>query len=353
MSDQPIDLPPQPQILSPAVAAIPQPPPPRRRGRGILWTLFVLLVVFGGIAALGFWGIYSLGRSLAYSTDDWLEEKHHSGNASSPHKIAIVSAEDVIMDVTAKHVIRQLKAASKDSRVKAVVLKVDSPGGTISASDHIHRGVQKLRSDPTNPKPVVVAMQALAASGGYYISCPADEIFAEPTTMTGSIGVIASFPNVSGLMADWKVQMEVVKTGPFKDAGSPFRAMTEEERERWRAIIGDAFERFLDIVSEGRGMDRDRVRALATGDIYTAKEAKAHGLIDQIGYLDEAISVAEELAGVSDSNVVEYKRPLTLTDLLIGGMASRKPAMHIDLESLFRANVPRVMYLAQSPTIGM
>jgi protease-4 len=288
---------------------------------------------------------------MATSSDAWIEESFHSGNEYAKHKVAIVSVDGAIMDLTARFVLRQIKAARDDDRVKAVVLKVDSPGGTINASDHIHREVKKLCRGVENPKPVVVSMQGLAASGGYYVSAPANQILAERTTMTGSIGVIATFPNFGGLMDDFKVRMEVVKTGPSKDSGSPFRPMAESERQRWQEIIDDAFTTFLEVVSEGRQMDMERVRKLATGDVYTAREAKALGLVDEIGYLDDAVKVAERLAGVTDSRVIEYKRPLDLAELLFGSAVKAKTHGPFDLQSLFDANVPRVMFLTQAAPV--
>jgi protease-4 len=147
--------------------------------------------------------------------------------------------------------------------------------------------------------------------------------------------------------------MEVVKTGPRKDSGSMFRPMTDEERARWQVIIGDAFEVFLDVVSEGRGMDKEVVRKLATGDVYTAREAKEHKLIDEIGYLEDAIAAAEVIAGVTDSKVIEYKRPLNLSDLLFGSAVTGRTGATIDLQSIFRANVPRVMFLTQASGIEL
>ena len=349
MTEQPSGFETHPQ-LHPAAAPASAPP---RRGRGFFRGLLIFFLVLALFAFLFLGGIVALASMFGFSGEEWVEEIHYAGNPSSPNKIAIVPVEDIIIDSTANHVIRHLKKAQKDDKVKAVVLKVDSPGGTINASDHIHRQVRKLLDNRENPKPVVVSMQGLAASGGYYISVPADEIFAEPTTMTGSIGVIASFYNVTGLMQKWDVEVKVIKTGPHKDSGSPFRRMKEEEEERWKVIIGDAFDRFLDIVSEGRKMDRDKVKSLATGDVYTSREAMRDGLIDQIGYLDDAVAAAEKRAGVTDSHVIEYKRPLNLRSLLLGEAASRKQAIQIDLESLLRANVPRVMYLTQGPTIGL
>ena len=254
----------QPQILRPAQPVYMQPPPPRRGG-GFFRALLILFAVFGVLAAVLIGGIIALAGSLGSVGESWFEETHYSGNSSASDKIAIVSVEDMIIDLTARHVIRQLKSAKEDEHVKAVILKVDSPGGTINASDHIHRRVKELCRGPGSTKPIVVSMQGLAASGGYYVSAPANKIFAERTTMTGSIGVIASFPNFAGLMDEWKVRMEVIKTGPLKDSGSPFRVMNDDERKRWDALIDDAFKTFIEVVAEGRKIDENKVRELATG----------------------------------------------------------------------------------------
>jgi protease-4 len=345
----------QPRVLTPATAPAPAyvAAPPPRRASGVLTAILVLFAVFGVFAALFVGLIFAIGYTMSDTDTSLLTESFHSGNESASHKIAIVTVDNVIMEMTERNVIRQLKTAQEDEHVKAIVLKVDSPGGTINASDHIHRKVKQVRTDPTNPKPIVVSMQGLAASGGYYISAPANKIFAERTTMTGSIGVIATFPNVSGLMQDFNVGVEVVKTGPRKDSGSMFRPMTNEERERWHAVIGDAFDVFLDVVSDGRSMDKEVVRKLATGDVYTAREALEHKLIDEIGYLEDAIAAAEKIAGVTDSKVIEYKRPLDLVDLLLGSSASARANPTIDLQSILRANVPRVMFLTQANAIEL
>ena len=349
----PVQNPAQPQLLPPAVPVALYPSPPR--GRGFLSALLIFCGVFavlGAICALGCFGIFSF---MGYSGDSSLQVVHHSGNRNSPDKTAIVTLDGVIADSQAKFVERQFKTARDDAAVKAVVLKVDSPGGTISASDEIHRIVKKFRND--TGKPVIVSMQSLAASGGYYISMPANRIFAQPTTITGSIGVIATFPNVRGLMEKFGVDVKIVKTGPLKDSGSPLRAMSAQEEARWQEIINDAFERFLSVVVEGRkgnGLDRDKVVALATGGVYTANESLKNGLIDQIGYLDEAIAYAESQAGVSDTNVIEYKRLFSFSELLLGESSSaRRPGIAGDLDGILRLNVPQVMYLSQAPTFGL
>lgn len=347
MNEQHPESTPAPQILAPAPVYMPAAPP---RGGGLFRALGVIFLIMAIFGALVIGAIAWMGSAFTGGSDVWVEENYHSGNKLSQHKIAIVTVEDVIMDATARHVLKQLKTAHEDDHVKAIVLKVDSPGGTINASDHIHRKVKEICRGTENTKPIVVSMQGLAASGGYYVSAPANQIFAERTTMTGSIGVIASFPMVHGLMDDFKVQMEVVKTGPMKDVGSPFRPMNEQEKERWQAIINDSFQTFLEVVSDGRGMDLEKVRALATGDIYTAREAKANGLVDEIGYLEDAIAAAESKAGVSDAKVVEYRRPLDFMDILFG-VSARQGQTTLDVQSLFRMNLPRVMFLTQASPV--
>ncbi len=341
-----------PKLLAAAGAVAPPGSgyPPPRRGRGLLGTLAVFLGVLAGLALVVVLGCVGLFGVLGYSGDSSLQVVHHSGNKSAPDKIAIISVDGAIYDAEYRFVEKQFKAAREDRAVKGVVLSVDSPGGTISASASIHRLVKKYREEQA--KPVIVSMQSLAASGGYYISAPAHRIFAQPTTMTGSIGVIAIFPNLHGLMDKLGVQVEVIKTGPLKDAGSMLRDMKPEEKERWQEIINDGFEQFLGVVIDGRkdvGLDREKVLALANGGVYTANEAVKNGLVDELGYLDDAIAYAERSAGVSDANVIEYKQPFSFLQLLLGQASSSAPHRGDsagDLAALFQLGSPKIMYLS-------
>ncbi len=203
---------------------------------------------------------------------------------------------------------QELEIAAEDPEVAALLLRIDSPGGTVIASEVLYDEVQRFRE--TTGRPVIAQMMGTAASGGYYVAMAASEVRAYPSTITGSIGVIFMDLNLSGLFEKVGVSDETITSGPFKDAGSPFRPVRPEEREQLGSVIDDMYQQFVDVVDRGRpGLDRDRVRELADGRIYSARQAKAHGLIDAIGDLDAAVESARMAAGVSGPvRVVVYHR---------------------------------------------
>ncbi|MFH1783510.1 MAG: signal peptide peptidase SppA [bacterium] len=205
-------------------------------------------------------------------------------------------------------VVERLKRVRKDNRVKAVVLRVNSPGGTVAAVQEIHQEVQKLKAAG---KKVVVSMGDVAASGGYYVACVADKIVANPGTITGSIGVIASLGNVEELFKKIGVKIEVIKSGKHKDIGSVSRPMTAQERTILQDLINNAYEQFVDAIVTGRNMAYDDVKKLADGSIYTGQQAQANGLIDELGNLEEAIKIAGNLAGIQGEPAVisDYYKP--------------------------------------------
>ncbi len=242
----------------------------------------------------------------------------------------IVSGEDPLtpfatQDAYSHRVIRHLERAEEDPTVKAIVLRVDSPGGGVVASDEIHAAMLRVT------KPVVVSMGELGASGGYYISAPADLVLASPGTLTGSIGVIAMVPNLEDLLDMVGVEMIVIKSGELKDLGSPYDAFTEQEREVWEEIIAEAYEGFLQIVAEGREMPLQEVRRLADGRIYTGRQAAELGLVDALGDLEDAIERAADLGGISGPpRLVEYRRELSLLDAVLGYMDPQVRTPNVD-----------------------
>ncbi len=269
-----------------------------------------------------------------------LNETVYAGSATSKDKIAIIRIDGVIMEGLLNYPHKQIEQAVEDEHVKAVVLRINSPGGSITASDDIHRRIVSLR-DGTTPgknaarKPLIVSMGSLAASGGYYISAPAQTIVAERTTMTGSIGVYSSFPNASVFLNEHKVGMITIKQGEIKDSGSPFKEMSEHERQVWQDMVDHAYLQFIQVVKDGRqkrlavepleefeikptpeqeelkhpAPGKPYKRYLADGGIFTADKAKELGLVDQIGYLDDAINVAKQAAALgSDYKVIQYER---------------------------------------------
>jgi len=257
-------------------------------------------------------------------------------------KVAIVEVDGVIMGTGVDHILKQIRQARDDEQVRAVILRVDSPGGTVSGSDRIWREVATLKEAK---KPVVVSMGGMAASGGYYVSAPADYIFAEPTTMTGSIGVILQMPQIHGLMEKYGVEMETVTSGEWKDAGSMFKPLTEKQRERWQEVINATHQRFVRVVAQGRKIPLEEARALANGKVYTADEALRLKLVDASGYLDDAIRKAQSLISESSVRVIRYSRPLSLDDLL--GITAPRSGLSVDPESVLRLQTPQVLLIAQ------
>jgi protease-4 len=193
-------------------------------------------------------------------------------------------------------IVRYLRDAQKNSSVKAIVLRIESPGGSVVASREIYDELAKMRA---TGKPIVASFGEIAASGGYYISAGADKIYAHPGTLTGSIGVISIIPNLEGLTEKIGVKMIVIKSGPHKDEGSGFRDLTTEEREIWQKLIDETYADFVDIVVKGRHLDSARVKQLADGRIYTGKQAKELGLADELGNLDTAVDAAAKMAKIS------------------------------------------------------
>jgi protease IV len=201
----------------------------------------------------------------------------------------------------------ELTKAEKDPKVRAVVLRINSPGGTVTASDIVYRELTLFRE--RTRRPVVAVLMDVAASGGYYVALAADTIVAHPTTVTGSIGTIMVTANAEGLMQKIGVAPVTIKSGPRKDMGSPFRTLTPEERAIFQSVIDDMHRQFSDKVAERRRLAPDAVRHLADGRIYTADQALAAKLIDQIGYMPEVLDQARKAAGVEQARVVVYGRP--------------------------------------------
>jgi protease IV len=240
----------------------------------------------------------------------------------------MVPVEGVIDDEMAKTVNRHLKQYGDDSRVKAIILRIDSPGGGVSASQEIYREVKRVREE--KKKKVVVSMASVAASGGYYIACPADKIFANPGTVTGSIGVIAEWFNYKGL-AEWaKLKPVVFKSGEFKDTGSPTRELTEADKKYFQGMIDELYSQFVGAVTEGRQgkgeagaeLTRERVVKLADGRVYTGETAKKNGLVDEIGNYEDVVKATAKLAQIKGEPQVvtppKQKEGLSLLDLLLG-----------------------------------
>lgn len=209
-------------------------------------------------------------------------------------RVAIVEVEGVILD--ADDVVRQLKEHLENSTVKAVVVRINSPGGVVAPTQEIYDAVSRFKAEG---KPVVASLGSVAASGGYYIAAAAERIVASPGTLTGSIGVIMQLTNLEGLLKKVGLRYEVIKSGKYKDIGSFARSMTEQERQILQTLMDDVHGQFVDAVASGRKLDRKAVLALADGQIFSGRQAKELSLVDELGGREEAIELAAKLAGIS------------------------------------------------------
>jgi len=244
-----------------------------------------------------------------------------------------------------------LARVEKDKAVKAIVFRIESPGGEIAPCQEILWEIERVKE--TKPI-IVVSMGGTAASGGYYISTKADKIVALPTTQTGSIGVISAIPNIEGFLEKLGIQIEIFKGGKYKDMYQGLRELTPEEEEIMQQMIDEYYEQFVDVVAEGRGLSREEVRDLATGQIYTGTEAKELGLVDELGDLNTAIDLAAELAGI-ETAIVEYYQPPKLTLWSLLGLAdaiktriSGLSAQDIILLEILNHNYRQPLFLYQS-----
>ena len=275
----------------------------------------------------------------------FIEEVIQDGPRSA--RIAVVSVRGVIDDQQATDFYWQMKTAKEDRSVKGLIVRVDSPGGTLSGSDQIHNDILKYRSEKA--KPVVAFMQGVAASGGYYSSVACEKIIAEPTTITGSIGVIMGYLVLQQLLEEkLGIQPVIIKAGEKKDWPSSFKKPTDEQLQYLQSrIIDPAYNRFVKVVVDGRkNLTEEDVRRLADGSIYWANEALKEKLIDDIGYLDDAIDKVKSLAGIEKAQVIEYRRPFSLSDIL---GAKANAALKIDKKILYELSVPQVLYLWTGP----
>ncbi|HEV3204691.1 MAG TPA: signal peptide peptidase SppA [Gemmataceae bacterium] len=247
----------------------------------------------------------------------------------------------------------KLDAAANDKRVKAVVLRINSPGGAVTASDIMYQELLHFREK--TGKPVVACMMDVAASGAYYLAMGADHVIAHPTTVTGSIGVIMSLYNASGLFHMIGVTSVPIKSGPNKDIGNPARPMTDEERAILQTMVNSFYEQFVQVVVRGRGISEDRVRPLADGRVYTGIDAQKLGLVDRIGYLDDAIKTAKELACIHDAAIIAYDR----CDGYRGSIYSTLPQIpkefniKVDLLGLGSHNGPVFLYIWEPGAPGL
>lgn len=329
-------------------------PPPKKPGTAwkvVKWLLVVGLVAVCGVSVF-FNMILSTGLSSSVTSHGKIVEEHVSGASgfSASSKVAIVSVHDVLLGSedsgSAAWIIRQLTHAEDDSKVKAIILDVNTPGGGITACDIIYRKITELQKSGIK---VIVLMRNIAASGGYYISAPADLIIAQPTSITGSIGVIISSYNVEGLFEKIGVRSVVFKSGPHKDILSPYRAVSDDEKAILQAVVNKMFTRFKDVVQKGRNLTDDALKAATDGSIITADKAMHLGLIDQIGYFTDAEKAAKKVAGPGGVEIVRYEKPPTLRDVLFSSSQSAASDFQGRLDRLTKTLEPGFYYFWPGP----
>ena len=288
---------PQPETPKPAS-------PPARSGR----TFGAGLRVF----------IFGLAILIALSALFGSLLKDQIGDASQ--KIGIVEVTGVI--TSSRDIVRQLREFGEDESIRGIILRIDSPGGSVAPSQEIYDAVLKIRK---SGKKIYASMGNLGASGGYYIAAAADRIFANPGTLTGSIGVIMAFSNFEELLRKIGLRPEVIKAGKFKDAGSPTRAMTKEERKYLQAVVDDVHNQFVEAITIGRGIDIEEARKLASGQIFTGRQAKELNLIDNLGGLEDAIaSLAEAVGIIGRPNIIQEEPDVSPLDWLLKGSISKE-----------------------------
>jgi protease IV len=254
---------------------------------------WVIGIVFGGLflclfAFLGLtWYAFRGERGSSFGTEA---------------RVGVVEVTGAITD--SKKTLKELRDFAEADSIKAIVVRVDSPGGAVGPSQEIYEAVRKLK----DKKHVVVSMGSIAASGGFYIACAGEKIYANPGTLTGSIGVIFTFVNVQGLLKWAGVQVSPLTAGKMKDVGSPYREMTPEEKTYLRGVLDDVHEQFIQAVADGRGLTVDQVKPIADGRIFTGRQAKELKLVDSLGGLEDAVAEAGQMGGIKGQPKMEYPR---------------------------------------------
>jgi protease-4 len=271
--------------------------------------ILIGLGVIVGLLAFFFVVLFFIGRHSGGKT----------GRFAFGDKIAVVDVKGVITQSSG--VIDEIEQYLADEGVKAIILRVDSPGGGVGPSQEIYREIMRIKSN--SKRKVVTSMGSVAASGGYYIACASDLIVANPGTITGSIGVIMQFSNFEELLKKIGIKGVVIKSGEHKDIGSPFREITPEERRIMQEVLDNVHQQFIQAVVEGRKLDRSKVAQIADGRIMTGEQAKNLGLVDELGNLQDTIDITAKMVGiVGKPNVLYPRKKLSIWELLMRDMAS-------------------------------
>jgi protease IV len=324
---------------------------------GIAAVLLILSWVTNALSSVAFSNIESSWTEVFSAAEEpFIEEVIEEGNASK--KIAVLEVNGAIQDtgdVTSffespgynhSAFMKNLEHVKEDNDVKAIILKVNSPGGGVVESAEIHDKLVEISEE--TKKPIYISMGSMAASGGYYISAPADKIYASPETLTGSLGVIMQGVNYSGLAEKYGVEFVTIKSGEFKDIMSPSREMTEEEKNILQTMINNSYEGFVDVIASGRGLSEEEVRKIADGRIYDGRQAKEIGLIDEFGYFEDVIEAMKKNEKLAGAQVVSYSENFgfgSLFSVAASKMVGKDLEMTGLMKLLSQPNSPRLMYM--------
>jgi len=340
---------PQPVYLRPA-----EPPPPRKSpARRILTAIVAMLFVMSLLANVVLLELLAIGGALS-STTRPVKETYVQGAKDAVKKIAVIPVTGVLFKDESgmgnnafSFAMAAVDKARKDKAVAAVILEVNSPGGGVAASDELHHEIERL----ARHKKVVVHFKDVAASGGYYISAPAHKIIASPTTITGSIGVRVSGLNIVGLAEKVGIKMNPITSGRHKDILSPWREMTEEEHKMIKDIVMELHEKFRKVILDGRGdrLTAAELSAVDDGRVFSGKQALEKKLVDAVGYAEDAIEAAADLAGLGkDAKVVRYRRQVPFLRMLLSSRSESAQTFSLELLASLAGREP-FLYLWMMP----
>jgi protease-4 len=343
--------PPGPPPAAPTTRA-PQQQPPRKRTGGITCLIVVIVLV---VLGLGFFAMVmvALRQGAGPTTTTWTGT---TGDAVGVIKItgliSTVSQVSPLFGASAgsENITAQIRKAAADDSVKALIIRINSPGGSAAGSQEIYQAVQEYRD--TTGKPVIASMGDIAASGGYYVAAPATKIMASPATLTGSIGVIIETLEYHELMEKIGVSGNPITSGKYKDMGSPLRSMRPDERALFKAMVDDVYDQFVEAVAEGRGMTKEEVKRLADGRAYTGRQAKKVKLVDEVGTFRDAIRLAAKEGGIKGEPTVKFFGRVTLLDALMGDIGSRARQQYYPPGLLFDSRLWLTPDLLLSQRVG-
>ncbi len=318
-----------------------------KKDRGLLIAISIVvgIVLSCAMLPLGGMALFMATKEANHKPSPAIEWQERIVSGEGPNRVLILQLDGFIGTTdhgAMRELISQIKQANEDPLIKAVVLRINSPGGSVVGSNEIYHALKELAE---NKKPLVVSMGTVAASGGYYIAAAAERIYANPDTLTGSLGVIISSINYEDAYDKIGLQQMVYKSGEFKDILSPAREPTNKEEKILQDIVDQAYQGFVDVIVEGRELPRKKVLDIADGRVYTGKQALDLDLVDKLGNIEDAIEGAKDLAGLEDALVVRYRPNNSIQDLLLYSMTqAQQPADPLGLRQLTEPDMPRLEY---------